>query len=229
MYTQIHTPTVIQGGLGLIEPVLRIFDMLQLVFRNDFALSGKALIFSTRWGLMGGGAARGLWRHQQWSPSWLSSRILSRIRNQDKTARNGNFLCLTWKITQKWALCIIFATRFTFIIERSWKNMYFHSKMARPPATYDVISCNHRNSPPLNLSHNAREGYTNSYWKRQVLMFYRLGKNSEKHEKGGGNHRPPAAPFYVRGLNSSKITGPITQPVDIFWWKIWHRDIIRTA
>ena len=28
------------------EPVLRIFDMLQPVFRNDFAFSGKALIFS---------------------------------------------------------------------------------------------------------------------------------------------------------------------------------------
>ena len=35
--------------------------------------------------------AGGPWRHQQWSPSWPLSWILSRIRNQVKTARNGNF------------------------------------------------------------------------------------------------------------------------------------------
>ena len=29
---------------------------------------------------------------------------------------------------------------------------------ARPPATYDVISLNHRNWPSPNLSQNAREG-----------------------------------------------------------------------
>ena len=29
MYMQIHTPTVVQGGRKLIEPLLRIFDMLQ--------------------------------------------------------------------------------------------------------------------------------------------------------------------------------------------------------
>ena len=46
---------------------------------------------------MGGGAAGGLWCHQQWSPSW----ILPRIRNQVKTARNGDFLCLGWKVTHK--------------------------------------------------------------------------------------------------------------------------------
>ena len=38
---------------------------------------------------MGGGAAGGLLRHQQWSPSW----ILPVIGNRVKTARNGNFLC----------------------------------------------------------------------------------------------------------------------------------------
>ena len=40
---------------------------------------------------MGDGAAGGLWRHQQWSPSVPPSWILPRIRNQVKTARNGNF------------------------------------------------------------------------------------------------------------------------------------------
>ena len=51
--------------------------------------------------------------------------------------------------------------------------------MARYPATYDVISRNRRNWPSLNFSQNAREEQTNNYWKRQVLMFYPLGKNSK--------------------------------------------------
>ena len=36
------------------------------------------------------GAARGRWRHQQWSLSW----ILPRITNQVKIARNSNFFVL---------------------------------------------------------------------------------------------------------------------------------------
>ena len=128
----------------------------------------------------GVGAAGDLWRHQQWSLFWPPSWILPRIGNQVKTARNGNFLCFTWKITHTNALCMIIATRFTFIVERGWKNMYFHPKLAWPPATYDVVSRNHSNWPSLNLSQNVRKGWINSYWKRQVLMFYFLGKNSEK-------------------------------------------------
>ena len=129
---------------------------------------------------MGCGGAGGLFCHQQWSPSWPPSWILPRIGNQVKTARNSNFLCFTWKITHKWALCMILAATFAFIVERSWQNMYFHPKMAWPLANYDVISCNYSNWPSLNLSQNVREGWTNSYWKRQVLTFYPLGKNSEK-------------------------------------------------
>ena len=51
--------------------------------------------------LMGGGAAGGLWRHQQWSPPSPPSWILPRIRNQVKTVRINNFLRLTCKITHK--------------------------------------------------------------------------------------------------------------------------------
>ena len=53
-------------------------------------------------------------------------------------------------------------------------------KMAWPPPTYDVISRNPRNWPLLNLTQNAPEGWTNSYWKRQVPMFYPLRENSAK-------------------------------------------------
>ena len=39
---------------------------------------------------MSGGAAKRLWRHQTWSPSW----ILPIVRNQVKTKRIGTFLVL---------------------------------------------------------------------------------------------------------------------------------------
>ena len=67
--------------------------------------------------------------------------------------------------------------------------MYFHPKLAWPPATYDVISRNDGKRPSLNLSQSVREGGTNSYWKRQVLMFYSLGK--KKSEKPYEDPPPP--------------------------------------
>ena len=68
--------------------------------------------------------------------------------------------------------------------------------MAQPPASYDVISRNHSNWPSLNFSQNVREGQTNSYWKFQVLMFNRLGKDSEKPKRGVGIFTPS---LYIRG------------------------------
>ena len=130
---------------------------------------------------MGGGAAGGLWRHQQWQPSW----ILPRIKNQVKTARNGNF-------------CALHELHFSHkIYFNCWKNMYFHSKFAWQPATYDVISHSHSNWPSLNLSQNLRKGWTNSYWKRQVFMFYPLRKNSEK-PYGGEGGGVASTPLLVR-------------------------------
>ena len=73
-----------------------------------------------------------------------------------------------------------FSHRIFLIVEKSWKNMYFHPKLAWPPATYDVISRKHSNWPTLNLAQNVREGWTNSYWKRQVLMVYPLEKKLRK-------------------------------------------------
>ena len=99
---------------------------------------------------------------------------------------------------------MILPTTFTFIVERSWKNTYFHLKLAWPPATG-----NHSNWPSLNLSQNLREGWTNSYWKRQLLMFYPLGKNSEKPHGGGGIH-PSPPPLDVRGLKQwFKLNNPL--------------------
>ena len=133
---------------------------------NNFTFSGKPLIFLTRLQVyfMGGGAAGGLWRHQQWSPSWLPSWILPRIRNQVKTAGNSNF-------------CdgmILFL-----------KKHVLSPKIGVTSCSFDVISRNHSTWPSLNLSQNLREGWTNSYWKCQVLMFYPLRKNSAKPFFGG--------------------------------------------
>ena len=127
------------------------------VFWNNFTFSGTPLIFLTRLQVyfMGVGAAGGLWRHQQWSPSWLPSWSLERIRNQVKTAGNSNF-------------CdgmILFL-----------KKHVLSPKIGVTSCTFDVISRNHSTWPSLNLSQNLREGWTNSYWKPQALMFYPLKK-----------------------------------------------------
>ena len=93
-YTQIHTTTVAQGvGGGGMDGIPLLSFWYVAVFWNNFAFSGKPLIFLTRLQVyfIGGGAAGGLWRHQQWSPSWLPSWILPRIRNQVKTVGNSNF------------------------------------------------------------------------------------------------------------------------------------------
>ena len=75
------------GGVVYVTPP-GVFDMLQY-FETILPLveSQDEVYF------MGGGTAQGLWRRQQWSPSW----ILPRIENQVKTTRNGNFLGLYMK------------------------------------------------------------------------------------------------------------------------------------
>ena len=129
---------------------------------------------------MGGGAAGGQWRHQQWSPSWPPSWILTRTKNQVKTARNGNFLLFTWKITHKLIinklLLLLKKVDKTFTFTQTWLDhlLFMTSYLV-------TIKNNHSNWPSLNLSQNVREGWTNSYWKRQVLMFYPLGKPSRPH------------------------------------------------
>ena len=94
---------------------------------------------------------------------------------------------------------MILATRFHFIVERNWENRYFQPKLAGPSATYDVISRNHSYWPSLNLSQIVREGWTNSYWKRQVLMFYPLGKIQKNlMGRGGGVTSTPLVLLRVK-------------------------------
>ena len=51
-YTQIHTPTVVQGERVDGTPPRSFWYVA--VFRNDFAFSGKPMIFSTRWSIIYG-------------------------------------------------------------------------------------------------------------------------------------------------------------------------------
>ena len=81
--------------------------------------------------------------------------------------------------------------------------MYFRPKLAWPPAIDNAISRNHSNWPSLNLSQNLREVQANSYWKRQVLMFFPLGKNSEK-PKGDGIPPPVVRPR-VKSLQEDSL------------------------
>ena len=154
------------------------------------------------------------WRHQQWSPSRPPSWILPRIRNQVKTARNDNLFVhymktrashygSWWKITRKYTLCMILATRCTFIVEKSWKNMYYQQKMASPPATYDVIFRNHSNWPSL----CARDERTATENVR--CWCFILSVKTQKNLTGGGIHPPP---LYVRGLNKARMGVP-----KVFW------------
>ena len=69
--------------------------------------------------------------------------------------------------------------------------------------------------PPLNLNQNAREGWKNSYWKHQVLIFYPLGKNSEKPYGGVGGIHP--SPFI--------ISNKITKCCSIILTKFWNRHV----
>ena len=94
-------------------------------------------------------------------------------------------------------LCMILATRFTFIVERSWKQMYFHPKLACPPASYDFISRNHSDWPSLNLSQNVCEVWMNMQLLKTsgTFFFYRLLKNWEKPylgRGGGGSSSTPS-------------------------------------
>ena len=93
------------GGGGLISgtPPLSFWYVKVHQYFEKALLSSKRLWSSQQDKLyfMGSVAASDLWRHQTWSPPWPPSWILPRIRNQVKTERTGNFLCLTCKITHK--------------------------------------------------------------------------------------------------------------------------------
>ena len=96
-YTRTQTYQRSTGGGGSSWNPPRGFGMLE--YSETILPSVESLWSSLQDKLyfMSGGAAGGLWRHHQWSPSWISPRF----RNQGKTTRKGDFFCLTWKMTHK--------------------------------------------------------------------------------------------------------------------------------
>ena len=88
-----------------------------------------------------------------------------------------------------------------------------------PSATYDLISRNHSNWPSLNLSQNVREEWTNSYWKRQVLIFFPLEKKFKKTSRGVAS---TPHPLYVRGAQLGQWKSIAEFPSNFFLTGISH-------
>ena len=109
------------------------------------------------------------------------------------------FFSFTWKITHKKALCMILVTRFTLIVERSWKNIYFPLKLSWPPllmtsylvtiATYHHQTCLKMNEQLLKTT--GTDVLSSGKKLRKTVL------------AGGGIHLLPSPPppLYVRGLN----------------------------
>ena len=82
-----HRGTRGWGGGRWMEPLPGVFDMLQY-FQTILPLAESLWSsYQDEVYFMGGGAVGSLWRHQQWSPSWLPSWSLPRVRNQVRTAK----------------------------------------------------------------------------------------------------------------------------------------------
>ena len=79
---QIDTSTLVQGEL--MDPPPPQSFWFVAVFRNAFDLVYKMKVY-----FMGGGAAGGLCRHQQWSPPWPP--FLTKNKKSVKTSKNGDF------------------------------------------------------------------------------------------------------------------------------------------
>ena len=107
-----------------------------------------------------------------------------------------------------------------------WKKLQKHvfsPKLAWPPATYDVISSNRSNWPSLHLSQNVHKGWMNSYWKCHVLMFYPLGKNSEKPYRGGGGGASTApTPVRLR-VNILNVGYSQAHEVEFSSWELFQK------
>ena len=170
------------------EPLLRIF-LYVAVFWNDFTFGGKPLIFLTRL------------RHIIWVVALLVTsdvtnngrhlgRHLGFYQELEIRLKLREIVFVLYMINYKISTLHDFSHKVYFYCWRKLKKIYFHAKMAWPPATHDFVSRNDRKWPSLNLSQNLREGLTNSYWKRQVLVFHPLGK---KLRKTLGRWHPPTS------------------------------------
>ena len=92
---------------------------------------------------------------------------------------------------------MILALRFTFIVEKSWKIMYFHPKLAWPTATYNVISRNHSNwisMKATELVSKFARGMKEQLLKTSGADVLSSGKKLRKTSGRGGIHSLPLPP-----------------------------------
>ena len=108
-----------------------------------------------------------------------------------------------------------FSHKIYFYCWKKLKNMNFYSKMVWPPPPYDVISRNHRNLPLLNLTQNAREGWTNSYWKKIRCWCFIVYEKIQKNFSGGWH------PLHVQGLKQTPLnrSQTVTGTVQTTYWR----------
>ena len=193
-----HTPNVVQGRGVWWTPLLLAFRYVR-IFRKDFTFSRKPVMCSTR-----SGSYYGLPRCLGPVTSSKIAAILGAIldftqkleivekRQNLEHFDAGHEECAIIKHFA--ALCWHFLH---FSPKKCKKNTHFSSKMAWPPATYDVIFRNHSNRFWPNLCQNVSKGYSHSYWKLQVYIIFGLGKVQVK--PYWGIHPPPLPPCTPEG------------------------------
>ena len=94
---------------------------------------------------------------------------------------------------------MILATRFTFIFQRSRKNMrILTQKWLDHLLLMKSYLVSIATDQSLNLSQKVRRRWTNIYWKLQVLMFYALGKKLRKTVPGVASTPPSPPPVRPR-------------------------------
>ena len=142
-----------------------------------------------------------------------------RIGNQVKSAKNGSFFVLdkSCKITYKWALCIISSTSITYIVERSWKNMHFHSKM-------DLDSSDFKSSESFFEKHSPDQKSGFGFAERHAKSVLRFGIRFWIHRK---EHTLSCQPWLLRQeINNMDRNQPITTyRSDLAIWTRWRKPV----
>ena len=81
-----------RGVDGIPHPPLEFLICCSISKRFYLQWNAFDLLYKMKVYFMGGGAAGGLWRHLQWSPSWPPSWILLRIKNRLKPRKMATFV-----------------------------------------------------------------------------------------------------------------------------------------
>ena len=110
--------------------------------------------------------------------------------------------------------------------------MHFHSKMAWPPATYDIISRNHSNWPSLNLSQNGVRDKRTATENFRCWCFIVEEKNQK-------NLRPPTNFFFYikyreKSFNEKTFcknnrTAPMLKGRKFLSWICLHDPLFSTV